>query len=70
MKMNNRALPLVLSFCTVPGLTAGVRYTVSVYAVTTMGISKPSSVLVYSKEKSKLLKHDTPSLALSANVFT
>ena len=50
----NTPLPLVLSFCTVTGLFAGERYNVSVYAVTTKGISKPSSLLVYSEEKSKL----------------
>ncbi|CAL8394319.1 unnamed protein product [Boreogadus saida] len=36
------------------GLFAGERYNVSVYAVTTKGISKPSSVLVYSEEKRPL----------------
>ncbi|XP_034737540.1 interleukin-23 receptor isoform X2 [Etheostoma cragini] len=33
------------------GLTAGVRYNVSLYAVTTRGVSAPSSRLVYSKEQ-------------------
>uniref|UniRef100_A0A8C5F5U8 Fibronectin type-III domain-containing protein n=1 Tax=Gadus morhua TaxID=8049 RepID=A0A8C5F5U8_GADMO len=36
------------------GLFAGERYNVSVYAVTTKGISKPSSLLVYSEEKRPL----------------
>ncbi|KAM3876143.1 interleukin-12 receptor subunit beta-2-like [Diretmus argenteus] len=35
----------------ITGLTAGVRYNVSLYAVTTRGVSNPSSGLVYSKEK-------------------
>ncbi|XP_073331914.1 interleukin-23 receptor [Pagrus major] len=35
----------------ITGLTAGVRYNISVYAVTTRGVSAPSSGLVYSKEK-------------------
>lgn len=39
--------PLVL------GLTAGARYKISLYAVTTGGVSSPSSTLVYSKEQSK-----------------
>ncbi|KAK9519196.1 hypothetical protein VZT92_021939 [Zoarces viviparus] len=33
------------------GLSAGVRYNVSLYAVTTRGVSAPSSGLVYSKEQ-------------------
>ncbi|XP_037530755.1 interleukin-23 receptor [Nematolebias whitei] len=33
------------------GLTAGVRYNVSLYAVTTRGVSAPASNLIYSKEK-------------------
>ncbi|XP_036969484.1 interleukin-23 receptor isoform X1 [Acanthopagrus latus] len=36
------------------GLTDGVRYNISVYAVTTRGVSAPSSGLVYSKEKEPL----------------
>lgn len=40
-------------FLIVSGLTAGVRYNVSLYAVTTRGVSPPSSGLVYSKEQSK-----------------
>ncbi|XP_044056758.1 interleukin-23 receptor isoform X2 [Siniperca chuatsi] len=35
----------------VTGLTAGVRYNISLYAVTTRGVSAPSSGLVYSKEQ-------------------
>ncbi|XP_071392685.1 interleukin-23 receptor isoform X3 [Centroberyx affinis] len=35
----------------ITGLTAGVRYNVSLYAVTTRGVSDPSSGLVYSKEQ-------------------
>ncbi|XP_053285858.1 interleukin-23 receptor isoform X2 [Pleuronectes platessa] len=35
----------------ITGLTAGVRYNISVYAVTTGGVSAPSSSLVYSKEQ-------------------
>lgn len=34
----------------ITGLTAGVRYNISLYAVTTRGISAPSSRLVYSRE--------------------
>ncbi|XP_045904690.1 interleukin-23 receptor isoform X1 [Micropterus dolomieu] len=37
----------------ITGLTAGVRYSISLYAVTTRGVSAPSSGLVYSKEQSK-----------------
>ncbi|XP_056271475.1 interleukin-23 receptor isoform X2 [Pseudoliparis swirei] len=38
--------------CTfIRGLTAGVRYNISLYAVTARGVSAPSSVLVYSKEQ-------------------
>ncbi|XP_029356819.1 interleukin-23 receptor isoform X1 [Echeneis naucrates] len=50
----------------ITGLTAGVRYNVSVYAVTTRGVSAPSSGLVYSKEQKpvsgphmSLLAHET-----------
>ncbi|XP_070765192.1 interleukin-23 receptor isoform X2 [Enoplosus armatus] len=35
----------------ITGLTAGVRYSISLYAVTTRGVSAPSSGLVYSKEQ-------------------
>ncbi|XP_053178337.1 interleukin-23 receptor [Scomber japonicus] len=35
----------------ITGLTAGVRYNISLYAVTTRGVSAPSSGLVYSKEQ-------------------
>uniref|UniRef100_UPI0037E73288 interleukin-23 receptor n=1 Tax=Semicossyphus pulcher TaxID=241346 RepID=UPI0037E73288 len=35
----------------ITGLTAGVRYNISLYAVTTRGVSTPSSRLVYSKEQ-------------------
>uniref|UniRef100_A0A3P8VB39 Interleukin-12 receptor subunit beta-2-like n=2 Tax=Cynoglossus semilaevis TaxID=244447 RepID=A0A3P8VB39_CYNSE len=35
----------------ITGLTAGVRYKISLYAVTTGGVSSPSSTLVYSKEQ-------------------
>ncbi|XP_017262324.1 interleukin-23 receptor [Kryptolebias marmoratus] len=35
----------------VSGLTAGVRYNVSLYAVTTRGVSAPTSSLIYSKEE-------------------
>ncbi|XP_071343501.1 interleukin-23 receptor isoform X2 [Trachinotus anak] len=38
----------------ITGLTAGVRYNISVYAVTTRGVSAPSSGLVYSKEQKPL----------------
>ncbi|XP_042340134.1 interleukin-23 receptor isoform X2 [Plectropomus leopardus] len=34
----------------ITGLTAGVRYNISLYAVTTRGVSAPSSGLVYSRE--------------------
>lgn len=40
--------------CMVSGLTEGVRYNISVYAVTTRGVSAPSSSLVYSKEKGEI----------------
>ncbi|XP_047442313.1 interleukin-23 receptor isoform X2 [Mugil cephalus] len=35
----------------ISGLTAGVRYNMSLYAVTTRGVSAPSSSLVYSREQ-------------------
>ncbi|KAG7520016.1 hypothetical protein JOB18_021030 [Solea senegalensis] len=35
----------------ITGLTAGVRYNVSLFAVTTRGVTAPSSVLIYSKEQ-------------------
>ncbi|KAK2835768.1 hypothetical protein Q5P01_016252 [Channa striata] len=35
----------------ISGLTAGVRYNISLYAVTTRGVSAPSSRLVYSKQQ-------------------
>ncbi|KAM7388492.1 hypothetical protein PAMP_024662 [Pampus punctatissimus] len=35
----------------IKGLTAGVRYSISLYGVTTRGVSAPSSGLVYSKEQ-------------------
>ncbi|XP_054459001.1 interleukin-23 receptor [Anoplopoma fimbria] len=35
----------------ITGLTAGVRYNISLYSVTTRGVSAPSSGLVYSKEQ-------------------
>ncbi|KAF7203251.1 interleukin-23 receptor [Nothobranchius furzeri] len=35
----------------IPGLTAGVRYKISLYAVTTRGVSSPTSSLFYSKEE-------------------
>ncbi|XP_042273490.1 interleukin-23 receptor [Thunnus maccoyii] len=35
----------------ITGLTAGVRYNISLYAVTSRGVSAPSSSLVYSKEQ-------------------
>ncbi|GAA6222352.1 interleukin-12 receptor subunit beta-2-like [Lates japonicus] len=38
----------------ITGLTAGVRYNISLYAVTTRGVSAPSSGLVYSKEQKPL----------------
>nr|XP_061834492.1 interleukin-12 receptor subunit beta-2-like [Nerophis lumbriciformis] len=38
-------LPLTLS-----GLMAGVRYNISLYAVSSRGVSTPSSILVYSKQ--------------------
>ena len=44
----------------VSGLTPGVRYKVSLYAVTTTGVSVSSSSLVYSKEQSEL--HSTHNL--------
>lgn len=46
----------VLFSCSVSGLSAGVRYNVSVYAVTSRGVSAPSSRLVYSREQSKYLR--------------
>lgn len=39
------------------GLSAGVRYKVSLYAVTSAGVSEPSSRLVYSREQSKRHTH-------------
>uniref|UniRef100_A0A673A8R3 Fibronectin type-III domain-containing protein n=1 Tax=Sphaeramia orbicularis TaxID=375764 RepID=A0A673A8R3_9TELE len=36
---------------TITGLNAGVRYNISVYVVTTRGVSAPSSRIVYSKER-------------------
>lgn len=47
----------VLLLCVVSGLTAGVRYNLSMYAVTTLGVSAPLSCLVYSKELSKTHTH-------------
>ncbi|XP_028259644.1 interleukin-23 receptor [Parambassis ranga] len=38
----------------ITGLAAGVRYNVSLYAVTTRGVSAPSSILVYSREQKPL----------------
>ncbi|KAM9358032.1 interleukin-23 receptor [Symphorus nematophorus] len=35
----------------ITGLTAGVRYSISLYTVTTRGVSAPSSHLIYSKEQ-------------------
>ncbi|XP_067368502.1 interleukin-23 receptor isoform X2 [Channa argus] len=35
----------------ISGLTAGVRYNISLYAVTTRGVSAPSSRLMYSKQQ-------------------
>ncbi|XP_040895464.1 interleukin-23 receptor isoform X2 [Toxotes jaculatrix] len=35
----------------ITGLAPGVRYNISLYAVTTRGVSAPSSVLIYSKEQ-------------------
>uniref|UniRef100_A0A3Q2Q489 Interleukin-12 receptor subunit beta-2-like n=1 Tax=Fundulus heteroclitus TaxID=8078 RepID=A0A3Q2Q489_FUNHE len=39
--------------CRVSGLMAGVRYNLSLYAVTTRGVSAPASRLIYSREQSK-----------------
>lgn len=39
--------------CFISGLTSGVRYNISLFAVTTRGVSAPSSRLVYSHELSK-----------------
>ncbi|XP_043984982.1 interleukin-23 receptor [Gambusia affinis] len=39
---------------TITGLTAGVRYNVSLYAVTTRGVSAPTSTLIYSREQRPL----------------
>lgn len=41
----------------ISGLSAGVRYKVSLYAVTSAGVSEPSSRLVYSREQSKRHTH-------------
>ncbi|XP_068599909.1 interleukin-23 receptor [Brachionichthys hirsutus] len=46
-----RKLAKDLSRTSVTGLTAGVRYNVSLYAVTTRGVSVPSSHLIYSREQ-------------------
>ncbi|XP_008405516.1 interleukin-23 receptor isoform X2 [Poecilia reticulata] len=39
---------------TITGLMAGVRYNVSLYAVTTRGVSAPTSTLIYSREQKPL----------------
>lgn len=39
--------------CVEAGLTAGARYNISLFAVTSSGVSDASSALVYSKEESK-----------------
>ncbi|XP_051233214.1 interleukin-23 receptor [Dicentrarchus labrax] len=44
-------LPKDQNNTSITGLTAGVRYNISLYAVTTRGVSAPSSGLVYSKEQ-------------------
>lgn len=41
----------------ISGLSAGVRYNVSLYAVTSAGVSEPSSRLAYSREQSKRRTH-------------
>ncbi|XP_061593777.1 interleukin-23 receptor isoform X2 [Cololabis saira] len=49
-----RKLTKDLTNTSVTGLTAGVRYNVSLYAVTTRGVSAPSSTLIYSREQRPL----------------
>lgn len=44
----------VVRLCVEAGLTAGERYNISLFAVTSSGVSNASSALVYSKEKSKI----------------
>nr|XP_046246521.1 interleukin-23 receptor isoform X2 [Scatophagus argus] len=44
-------LPKHQNSTSIIGLTAGVRYNISLYAVTTRGVSAPSSGLIYSKEQ-------------------
>lgn len=44
-------LPKDQNNTSIPGLKAGVRYNISLYAVTTRGVCVPSSGLVYSKEQ-------------------
>lgn len=41
----------------ISGLSAGVRYNISLYAVASAGVSEPSSRLVYSREQSKRHTH-------------
>ncbi|XP_068175752.1 interleukin-23 receptor [Antennarius striatus] len=48
----------------VSGLTPGVRYNISLYAVTTRGVSAPSTHLIYSKEKKPL---SGPSMSVLAH---
>lgn len=50
----------------ISGLSAGVRYKLSLYAVASAGVSKPSSRLVYSREQSKTHTHThTPTMKVT-----
>ncbi|KAM6921144.1 interleukin-23 receptor [Xenentodon cancila] len=49
-----RKLSKELTNTSVTGLTPGVRYKVSLYAVTTRGVCAPSSALIYSREQRPL----------------
>ncbi|XP_042070408.1 interleukin-23 receptor isoform X2 [Haplochromis burtoni] len=53
-----------LKSTSITGLAPGVRYNISLYAVTTRGVSAPSSILLYSKEQKPL---SGPSLSVLAH---
>uniref|UniRef100_A0A669D6C8 Fibronectin type-III domain-containing protein n=1 Tax=Oreochromis niloticus TaxID=8128 RepID=A0A669D6C8_ORENI len=57
-------LPKDLNSTSITGLTPGVRYNISLYAVTTRGVSAPSPILLYSKEQKPL---SGPSLSVLAH---